>query len=53
MSANLRLVMKMTMVGRVGPRIDVMRELYLLSLDTAKERGVCPDAANDNAGPGS
>ncbi len=45
---NLRAVERMTVVGRRGRSINVVRELYLLSLDSAKERGVCPDPSNDN-----
>jgi len=40
---------RMAVVGRVHRRINVERELYLLTLDTAKERGICPDPSNDNA----
>ena len=45
--AHMRVVERMTVRGRRGRAID-LRELYLLSLDTAKERGVCPDPSNDN-----
>lgn len=48
MSTHLRLVMKMIVVGRVGSKIDIAHDLYLLALDNARERGVCPEPANDN-----
>ena len=48
-SATLRVVERMTVRGRRGRAVNVVRDLYLLSLDTAKERGVCPDPSNDNA----
>lgn len=48
-SATLRVVERMTVRGRRGRALNVVRDLYLLSLDTAKERGVCPDPSNDNA----
>lgn len=48
-SRPLRLVARITVVGRPGRALNVVRDLYLLSLDTAKERGVCPDPSNDNA----
>jgi hypothetical protein len=34
--------------GRRGPKVNVVRDLYWLSLDDAKERGACPEPANDN-----
>jgi hypothetical protein len=47
--ANLRLVARLSVRGRRVRRLDVVRDLYFLSLDSAKERGVCPDPSNDNA----
>jgi hypothetical protein len=48
-SAALRLVARMTVRGRPARVLDVVHDLYFLSLDSAKERGVCPDPSNDNA----
>jgi len=45
----LRIVARMTVVGRPVRRLDIVRDLYFLSLDRARERGVCPDPSNDNA----
>jgi hypothetical protein len=45
---KLRLVMKMEVIGTRGEPLEVERDLYLLSLDTARKRGVCPDPSNDN-----
>ncbi len=46
--AHLRAVARVSVLGRRGVPINVVRDLYLLSLETAKQRGVCPDPANDN-----
>jgi hypothetical protein len=46
---SLRVVPRMTILGRPVRPLDVIRDLYFLSLDSAKERGVCPDPSNDNA----
>ncbi|MFI5301732.1 MAG: hypothetical protein ACHREM_26890 [Polyangiales bacterium] len=45
---SLRLVARMTVRGRPVRALNVIRDLYFLSLDSAKERGVCPDPSNDN-----